>query len=265
MAKTGIICVSVSHHYRLPSSASEVTTQGVMGEAVEILEERETHVHVRQADGYQSWIPNDQLVSADSVPTGREVLVRDHFARIFQTPSESAEAVRDAVVGSRLNVIDDQGDWAQIALPDGVLGWARTQHFGTLSRLSPSSVVACAREFLGYQYLWGGRTPKGFDCSGFVQTVFALHGVQLQRDAWQQQLDNQTSLHYLDSRPGDLLFFSSTPGKVTHVGIALGGGGFIHASGWVRINSLDQGSENFSQRHVDTFTSVNRYIEQETP
>ena len=258
MSKDGIINVSVSSHYRDSSSASEVVTQGLLGEQVEILEESATHIHIRQKDGYQSWIPEEQLVPWVEMD-GRDVLVRSHFMRLYSQPSELSDAVRDAVIGSTLKAVDEQDEWYRVALPDGSFGWAEKGHFGTLPKFTPENVISLAQEFLGYQYLWGGLSPKGFDCSGFVQTVFRLHGVQVPRDSWQQQQNQQLSTDYLDAQPGDLLFFSASPDKVTHVAIALEEQRYIHASGWVRLEGFREDDPVFSQQRSGSFTSVNRY------
>ncbi|MCK5915311.1 MAG: C40 family peptidase, partial [Deltaproteobacteria bacterium] len=234
MSNIGVINVSVSSHYRDSSSVSDVTTQGLLGEQVEILEKGATHIYIRQKDGYQSWIPDDQIVLLTEIE-GQDVVVRSHFIRLYSQPTESSVAVRDAVIGSTLKTVGEQDGWYRIALPDGTFGWAEKNHFKAMSVFSPQGIISLAEEFLGYQYFWGGLTPKGFDCSGFVQTVFGLHGVQLPRDTWQQQQHHQVSTNFLDARPGDLLYFSGKPGQVTHVAIALGQLKYIHASGWIKI------------------------------
>jgi cell wall-associated NlpC family hydrolase len=86
-------------------------------------------------------------------------------------------------------------------------------------------------------YVWGGKSPKGFDCSGLVQFVFGLHGVRLPRDSDQQYA---CGVRVRDPAPGDLLFFGRE--GVSHVGVALGGRDFLHARGEVRRNSLDPAS-----------------------
>src|SRR5439155_14850994 len=93
------------------------------------------------------------------------------------------------------------------------------------------AVTRSAQDFFhGTSYLWGGVTPWGADCSGLVQTVFALHGIQLPRDAWQQGERGTKAGRDMDKlRPADLLFFSDRADKrVTHVGIALGGRRMVH-------------------------------------
>jgi cell wall-associated NlpC family hydrolase len=254
----GTINVSVSSHYSEPSYASEVTSQGILGERVEILEHHPLFSRIRQADGYESWISTDQVYRGE-IQGGKEVIVRSHFVVIHREPSTSSEGVRDAVIGSTLIAVDERENWYRIALPDCTAGWAEKRHFGTFPGFSVENILSLAREFLGYQYAWGGRSPKGFDCSGFVQTVFSLHGIVIARDSWQQQQGNLLSTDYRQAQPADLLFFGKTPERVTHVAISLGDQRFIHASGWIRCNSFRKTDLDYSSHHLQTFISVNRY------
>ncbi len=258
MFPNATIHVSVSNHYREPSYGSEIVSQGILGEQIEILEYAPLFSRILQEDGYESWISSDQL-SLELLDGIGTKCVRDHFVRIHKDPDARSQAIRDAVIGCQLPVIDEKGDWYRIALPDGLTGWAEKKHFGIFPQFSPENILALAKEFLGYQYAWGGRSPKGFDCSGFVQTVFRLHGILLPRDAWQQEETNRLSIHYLEAEPADLLFFAKTPERITHVGIALGNQRFIHASSWVKYNSLNEADLDFSKRHLDTCISVSRY------
>ncbi len=262
MIQNATINVSVSNHYRNPSYASEVISQGLLGERVEILEEKEKFARIRQEDNYESWISSDQVYRGDQ-PVGRTVLVRDHFLRIYREPDSSSEGIKDAVFGTSLMSISEIDSWYEIVLPDGLCGWAKKCHFGTFPDFSAVNVINLAREFLGYQYVWGGRSPKGFDCSGYVQTVFGMLGIRLPRDSWQQQKHNLVALNWQDAQPADLLFFGKTPERVTHVGIAIGGDRFIHASGWVKYNSMCEDDKDFSPHHLQTFISVNRYRPEE--
>ena len=105
---------------------------------------------------------------------------------------------------------------------------------------SGSHIIENAVKFLNAPYLWGGRTPFGIDCSGFVQIVCRLVGVSLKRDAYQQAQQGTMVLSFDEVRKGDLIFFGREQGKITHVGIALGNNKIIHASGKVRINKMDR-------------------------
>jgi len=105
----------------------------------------------------------------------------------------------------------------------------------------PDQVCALAESFLGTPYQWGGSTPKGFDCSGLVQYVFREVGVTLPRRSVDQARSGQASKINKLAR-GDLVFFRIDRIVISHVGIYVGDGGFIHAPGsgkHVRHDSLD--------------------------
>jgi hypothetical protein len=101
------------------------------------------------------------------------------------------------------------------------------------------AIVNKAIEFLNAPYLWGGKSILGIDCSGFTQLVYRLNGINLLRDAY-QQAEQGVALSFLEeSKPGDLAFFDNEEGKIIHVGILMGNNKIIHASGKVRIDSID--------------------------
>ena len=99
------------------------------------------------------------------------------------------------------------------------------------------AVIALALSLQGTPYRNGGSDPSGFDCSGFVQWVFAQQGRALPREVRQQYLAGE-AIESDEVRPGDLVFFETVSSGASHVGIALGGGEFVHAPssrGVVRI------------------------------
>jgi hypothetical protein len=105
--------------------------------------------------------------------------------------------------------------------------------------LHGEAIKRVAIKFLHSPYLWGGRSPFGIDCSGFSQLVYKVCGKPLPRDAWQQAEVGKT-LHFLhETREGDLAFFSNDEGRIIHVGILLDQNQIIHASGKVRIDTID--------------------------
>ena len=101
-------------------------------------------------------------------------------------------------------------------------------------------IVAMAKSFIGVPYVFGGTTPSGFDCSGFLQYVFKQYGISIPRLADEQYLLGK-SVKTSQLSPGDLVFFSTYLPGASHCGIYVGDGKFLHTSSskGVRIDSLD--------------------------
>jgi cell wall-associated NlpC family hydrolase len=118
-----------------------------------------------------------------------------------------------------------------------------------------SSVLATADRYVGTRYVYGGSTPKGFDCSGFVQYVFARHGVKLPRTSRQQATaGRRVSSGVAALEPGDLMFFASNGSRVDHVAIYAGNNRIIHSSSGgngVRYDKLSSSRGKwFLEHHV---------------
>ena len=111
-----------------------------------------------------------------------------------------------------------------------------------------SQIIANAKKHLGTPYVWGGTTPKGFDCSGLVQYVFKQSGIHLPRTT-AEQVKVGTYVAKSSLRPGDLVFLQNTYRQgVSHVGIYIGDGQMIHASSskGVVISNL---SSSYYEKH----------------
>jgi cell wall-associated NlpC family hydrolase len=128
---------------------------------------------------------------------------------------------------------------------------------------SADGVIALARALRGLPYLWGGNSAKGFDCSGYTQTVFRLNGIALPRDASPQSscgaaVDWQRGFEAV--RPGDLLFFGPKPERITHVAISLGGSRFIHCATDVHEASLDPRDPDHEPERRSTLQAIRRVL-----
>jgi cell wall-associated NlpC family hydrolase len=126
---------------------------------------------------------------------------------------------------------------------DGIVGPATEAALQPQPQIKTKTeaIIATAKEYIGTPYLWGGITPAGFDCSGFVQYVFAHNGIMLQRVS-SDQSKNGNEVTYGNLMPGDLVFFSMNEnGVVSHVGLYIGNDQFIGSeNSGVRIVTLDQ-------------------------
>jgi len=246
---------SVADVRREPAHASELLTQVIYGDAVVPLkDEGEWHL-VRLDDGYVGWVRSwhllflteDRIISYSEKARHR---VAANHAEVLSEPDPGAVPVTDLVVGTRLSVEScARRGWRSVTLPDGKAGFIASRAVEALPKVRTrprarvaERLAATGLRFLGIPYLWGGTTPKGFDCSGLIQRVFRLHGVLLPRDS-------DLQAEYGDERPvgdiaalraGDLLFFGARADHITHVAMRLPDGLILHAYGQVRTASLDQ-------------------------
>ena len=121
--------------------------------------------------------------------------------------------------------------WLEVTLADGSRAWVPRNALllGSRRPLDSASVIGIARRFVGTPYQWGGMTPNGVDCSGYVQEVFELAGYVLPRLA-DEQYAATAAVEVAEARAGDLVFFTTYLPGPSHVGIYLGQGRFLHAS-----------------------------------
>lgn len=129
-----------------------------------------------------------------------------------------------------------------------------------VSEVDKQKLLEDAKYFKGGKYVWGGTTPEGFDCSGYVQYLYKKHNINLPRTAWEQSKQGQTVLRD-ELQKGDLLFFLTDKRRgipITHVGIYIGNGNFIHAASkekGIIISPLTHGS------YAATFVSARRVVQ----
>ena len=115
-----------------------------------------------------------------------------------------------------------------------------TEPAASTSSALGDQIVALAKQYLGTPYVLGGNGPSSFDCSGFTKYIYAQFGYSLNRTAT-DQLQNGVSISRDELQPGDLVFFRYRTSKpVSHVGIYIGGGEFIHASTNRYVVQIDQ-------------------------
>jgi len=212
---------------REPADRSEQITQWLYDEPLELLEEREKWSLLRSLlDGYEGWADNKQLRPAPSSFHGSV-----HFVAAPFTQLAAKQGSIWLPHGTRL-MLDEKG-----FTPAGL--FADNGQVLPPLHANAGSLIAHGELYLGTSYLWGGRSIWGIDCSGLMQQLYRMHGINLPRDAYQQAAVGETVHLIGESKPGDLAFFDNEEGRIIHVGMVLPEGKILHASGQVRIDQLD--------------------------
>ncbi len=248
-----------------PSDASEMVTQLLFGELVEVLGEDAQWRRIRnQADQYEGWV-DEKMIYAVAEDWLSQVV---HWEYIHSPYAPALCRIGDVgfpfklVFGSRLPITQDQIHRDSILLELGPRRWRIPRlSLRSYNKPSISSVVNMSQEFLGAPYLWGGRSPWGIDCSGLTQMVYSLHGIQISRDA-AQQVKGGKEVAFSDRQAGDLAFFENDKGKVHHVGIVLEGNEIRHASGNVHDDQLDHTGiyDRIAERKTHRLCSIKRFL-----
>ena len=211
----GICNVSVAPLRAENSHQSEMVSQLLYGEKVEIIEENGSFSKIKMDfDDYEGWVDAKQISKIpeeDFVQKTAQILTEDFKVFNFK------EGKILLSIGSEIVSDEEQ----------------------TLREATGKSLSDTAQRFLNVPYLWSGRSFFGIDCSGFTQLVFKVHGIKLPRDAYQQAEMGNVLDFVEESEPGDLAFFENQEGKISHVGIMLEDQKIIHAYGKVRIDLLD--------------------------
>ncbi len=220
---------------REPSESSEMVSQLLFGEKYQVLESREKWLQIlTEFDYYTGWIDRkvfveitaakDSLFQGDPVQLARTADIAMPDGSSLMTPAGSSLPGYDP----EKKTVLIQGVRCPVSSP-----------YGSIVYGTEDSLVHTARQFMHAPYVWGGRSPFGFDCSGFVQTVFHIHGVSLPRDASQQAETGKKVDDIALALAGDLAFFYGEKGGISHVGLLDGAGHIIHCSGRVRIDPME--------------------------
>jgi hypothetical protein len=217
-----------------------VVSQAIVGTNVEVLQGRPGWEKVETNDQYSGWVEIEDLHTLEPGSPGYAT-----SDRVAQVSSLSANLYREKDVtlhqpvltvpfDTRLELVThgdgDDSRWLDVRLPDGRTAWIQSGDVQVAPRkLNIEESIALGRRFLGVTYTWGGRSSFGYDCSGFTQMLVRSRGIVMPRDAdLQAAWTGAVGIDRKKLRAGDLLFFGGSPDHITHTGMYIGHGQFIH-------------------------------------
>ncbi len=242
-----VVVVPVANMYSKPTEKADVVSQAIYGCNVKLLQARGEWSRIETPDHYRGWTPSRYLriiLTGDGYATaGSTVQVESLFANVYAEPDITKhKPVITIPFESKLEVAPDDPKnsgkghkeipegWLHVRLAGQTLAWIQASDVAADPKpLTIAESIDLAKRFLGLPYLWGGRSSFGFDCSGFTQMLVRARGINMPRDADQQAAwKGVARIERKDLQAGDLLFFGSSEKEITHTGMYIGDGQFIH-------------------------------------
>jgi len=231
-----VINVGAAPVRRKPAHQQEMVNQLLFGETVKVLKSKgELWVKVRSLhDEYEGWMTNTMLMPVTKVVAN----TKSNFA--------TTEILSNVLVGEQRINVPVGSSLPFFENGKGKLGELEYSFGGQYFKRDDQQpngelIKQLTMQWLNAPYMWGARTPLGVDCSGFVQVIFKLMGIDMPRDAWQQAQEGKPVKKLSDVQTGDLAFFDNKE-SIVHVGILLNEEQLIHSSGKVRIDKIDKKS-----------------------
>ncbi len=233
-----------------------------------IVESKENGWYRVAYNGSEGYVSASYVNYADNLigNYGAEASIKGTFVRLRSGPSTDYAQVLTFAEGAKVNITGVSGNWLKVrTVVSGTEGYVRSDFVSYLSDSAQVSgdgpyytvlsndtsktvgekITETAMQYLGCPYVWGGMSPSGFDCSGFVGYVMSLNGYSVERVAHNIYTSSGSYVWSKDDLlPGDILCFGSSSSYINHVGIYLGNGQFIHSgssSTGVIITELNSG------------------------
>lgn len=257
----GLCLLSVVALRKEAKETSEQISQLIFGDTFSVLKEEGQWAFIKLSyDNYEGWISKNQYINISS---------EEHFVLTKSKPlyttlpltkikiediKTSKTHIINAPIGSRLLSKSYRVNFFKIELLQDSLT--------PPIKLTKQSLEEITELFDRVPYLWGGKSIFGIDCSGFSQTILKFFNKPILRDASMQITQGEKIENLSQAKAGDLAFFSSESGKITHVGILLSNSMIVHASGFVRTDRIDEKGiiREEDKTYSHTLYQINRYF-----
>ena len=261
MSNFKIINNEVVNLYEKPSFKSQIVTQGLLWENVEICDEKENWYKIRQWDNYQSYILKNNLIDSDvyfkySLDDDKKwFFVKNRIIEINNLKNNFSKILS---FGTLIPIIEKKEKYYMTIMPDGNKFFINKNTLTEYSKKNNfNNIIKYALKNLGCPYLWGGKSGFGYDCSGFIQTLYRFNKINLPRDTKDQIKSNLLTEVVGDFKKGDLIYFH-VDSVVNHVGMFIDEFQYIHSSVNVKINSINKNFDNYNNDLYNNILGVFR-------
>ena len=243
---------------------SERVNQLLFGALVDIIREKSGYLYVKNQEGYTGWVLATGIIpltKADFESWKKKPVwvIKANILSVYRDTNKAVNVYPyQLFYGTKLSGTITQQGWFKIATPHGKRFYVRSRMVDRVPKIKPKIappvLLKEGLRFLGLPYLWGGVSTPGFDCSGFVQTLYGRFGINLPRDT-KDQISVGEPIERNDVKKGDLMFFDR------HVGIAFDRNTLLHCSvsgNGVQLESLNKNDHCYRKDLDESFKIARR-------
>ena len=250
MINSQIVKTAYANIHSEPRFNSEMVTQALFFESLEVVSDQNNWLEVCQWDGYKGYVHKFYLSNDESYGHSQlnltcrytDVYIDKNFeTSVLTVPFGAIVKYNDIIENGYIINIDSKEYYIK-------------QFVDNRDLSKRQKVLHYCRILMGSPYLWGGKTPFGYDCSGLIQSIYKMVEINFSRDTSDQIQDSRfSSISINDAQPGDIVFFDFDNNGVDHVGIWYGDDMVVHCSGQVKVQSI---YDNSSKKLLDYIVDI---------
>ena len=256
-----VVKTAYANIYSEPSFTSQMVTQALFFEELTVTSEHDNWYKINQWDGYSGYVHKFYLSENYDLDSPHHVFISDRFELLYSSTDFNESPSVAIPFGSKLP-IKNTGDTLQTTDIDGKRYYLKSATTNNLED-KREQIICNSKKLLGSPYLWGGKTPFGYDCSGFVQSVYSSVELNIKRDTSTQiEESKMADIDIVDAKKGDLVFFNIDSDSVDHVGIWCGNDSVIHCGGELKIQSIYDDSHTKLSSHILKVRSLSGMLDE---
>ena len=259
MINSQIVKTAYANIYSEPRFNSEMVTQALFFESLKVVSDQDNWLEVSQWDGYIGYVHKFYLSNNDSYGES-ELNLTSRYTDLY-IDKNFETSVLTVPFGATVKYYDVIENGYKINIDSKEYYIKKIVDNHDLSKRQ--KVLHYCRMLMGSPYLWGGKTPFGYDCSGLIQSIYKMVEINFRRDTSDQIQDSRfTSISVNDAQPGDIVFFDFEGNGVDHVGIWYGDDMVVHCSGQVKVQSIHDDSSKKLLDYIIDIKSLGDFLDE---